>query len=240
MPRVERFPADARVEAAGRHGVLYIRLVEAETGGQCVDKRLATLVEGRADDAEEKRLVAHRIGLLRAPREADDTGGDLRLRDEAAGRDVKKQLTRHIPLHEYAKRAVIRGVRRGADAPRDLALDHDGDGVELAAFYERGEHRRRHVIWQIRAHDGTQPGEMPRRKCVDILPEDIAEDKINISTAGKRLCEDALKRLVQLHRRDLARAQGKLLRQAAYAGADLKNAGIFVEPGAVRDITRHP
>ena len=81
---------------------------------------------------------------------------------------------------------------------------------------------------------------MPRRKGVDILPEDIAEDKINISTAGKRLGKDVLKRLVQFHRRDLARAQGKLLRQAAYAGADLENAGIFVESGAVRDIARHP
>ena len=109
-----------------------------EAGNQRVGERLPPLGKGGADDPEEQRLVRHRAGRGGSGLERDDRGGHLGLGVEAMGRNVEEELRVRVPLDKERKGAVIGRVRRGADPPRDLALDHDGDRLEAARADQRG------------------------------------------------------------------------------------------------------
>ena len=241
LHRIERLAAHARIEAAGGDRRGGARLVAAgNTGRERIDERLAALAERRAHDGEQQRFILHVRRRCAAHTQPHDGARDLRRGDKAVRRHVEEQLRLGVPLDEHGQRAVIRRAGPGAQAARDLALDHDGDGVEAAGGEKRREQRRRDVIRQVRAHDGAQAGEALGHQLRQVEREHVAKDELHVFIPRERLGQHGAQALVELDGDDLPGALRELLGQAADTRADLEHAGARVRAGGVGNVGRHP
>ena len=128
----------------------------AETGRKGVQQRFPPLRERSLDRAEKERFVADLADRLGAHREFEHGGRDLRLRDEAARRNIEQQLRHGVILAEDRKCAIIPFSGGRGDALRDLLLHHDRDRLERAGLQQGGQNRRCNIVWQVRAGDGAQ------------------------------------------------------------------------------------
>ena len=125
LREIERLAAHARIEATGGDRRGGARLVAAgNTGRERIDERLAALAERRAHDGEQQRFILHVRRRCAAHTQPHDGARDLRRGDKAVRRHVEEQLRLGVPLDEHGQRAVIRRAGPGAQAARDLTLDH--------------------------------------------------------------------------------------------------------------------
>ena len=229
-----------RKAARGDHVRERLLVKLRKAGGQRIEQRLAPLGEGRAHDLEEHPLVADLTDRLFAHRELQNRARDLRLRDEAAGRNVKQQLRLGIILAEDAERAVFAPAWGRADALCDLLLYHDGHGLERPALEQSGQDRRRDIVRQIRAGHRAQARKFLFDQRRDIGLQDVAEDDLQILISRHRLSQHGLERPVDLDRDDLFRVPAQLLRERPDARPDLEHAAGPVDPGLQHDILRYP
>ena len=77
-------------------------------------------------------------------------------------------------------------------------------------------------------------------KARQILPEDVAEDDLDVFAAREGLGQDGHEALVELHAHDPARPRRELPGQAADARPDLEDAGALVQIRGGGDVLRHP
>src|SRR5207247_2397657 len=115
-----------------------------------VADRLAAVLEARADDRVEDRLVREPVGWV-PPHETHDRGVDARLRMEGGTRDPLEDLTAGAVRDAHRQAGVVLRPRLRNDSVRELPLEHEDRAIKhLVEELER--HGGRDAVRKVRDH----------------------------------------------------------------------------------------